>query len=141
MYKTRLRKLGKSDVSKCKRRIQMLLRAIALLTYKDCVLSKYPETGACSGPFQAEHLNTRARNISFGDMRNIVLLCQRHHIFWKPQNSRLYWELIRKVIGEKRWEWLKRIEADRKTYTYGIYEWGKIEMALKQELKKYETNL
>ena len=139
-----LNKKGKSEVSKCKVRIQSLLRQIAIKKDGGCVMRHYPEAGQCGGfkkdgdlILQAEHLNTRERNISYGDMRNIVLLCKYHHFYWKPKHSRLYWELIRKVIGEERWEWLKRVEADKKLYTFGIYEWSAIEMALKQEL----TNL
>lgn len=142
MKKSPLRKQSKSETSKCKVRIQALLREIAIKRDGGCVLRYFPTTGPCGGfrkdgelILQAEHLNTRERNISYGDMRNIVCLCQRHHGYFKPQYSRLYWEIIEKVIGPERWEWLKKVEADRKSYPMGIYEWSKIEMALRQELK------
>lgn len=83
---------------------------------------------------QAEHLNTRERNISYGDMRNIVCLCQRHHGYFKQQNGALYWDLIRRHIGPERWEWLQRVIADRTTYTFTSHDWLKIEVALRQEL-------
>lgn len=142
-----LRKHGKSEVARCKVRIQALARQIAILRDGGCVLRHYPEAGACGGYgpksgaliLQAEHLNTRARNISFGDMRNIVCLCQRHHGYFKEQNGRLYWELIEKIIGPTRWAWLKQVEADRRSYTYGAYEWGMIELALKKELEQIKT--
>jgi hypothetical protein len=111
-----------------------LLREIAILRDGGCVLRHYPEAGARGGYgpksgkpiLQAEDLNTRERNISFGDMRNIVCLCQRHHGYFKTQNGALYWDLIRRHIGEERWTWLQRVIADRKTYTFGIYDWQKI---------------
>ena len=137
-----LRTKGKSEVAQCKDRIQALLRANAIKKYGTCVLVKYPEAGECGGLgsksgkliLQAEHLNTRQRNISYGDMRNIVLLCLHHHGFWKEQHSRLYWELIEKIIGPKRWEWLKKVEADKKDYNFVLYDWQKIELSLKQAL-------
>lgn len=67
-------------------------------------------------------------------IRNIVCLCQRPHGYFKQQNGALYWDLIRKHIGEERWAWLQRMIADRKTYPMGIFEWQKVELALKQEL-------
>lgn len=141
MKRTPLRKKGKSETAQCKDRIQALLRQLAIKRDGGCVLRNYPEAGACGGfrkdgelILQAEHLNTRERNISYGDMRNIVCLCKRHHGCWKPQYSRLYWELIEKIIGKKRWKWLKRVEADKKSYPMGLHEWTKIEIGLKQEL-------
>ena len=76
----------------------------------------------------------RERNISFGDTRNIVCLCERHHGYFKQQNGALYWDLIRRYIGPERWEWLQRVIVDRKTYNMGIWEWAKIELALKQNI-------
>ena len=55
---------------------------------------------------------SRARGVSFGDMRNIVCLCQRHHGYFKEQNDRLYWELTEEIIGPARWEWIKRVERE-----------------------------
>lgn len=144
MKRTPLRKNSKSPVAQCKVSIQALLREIAIRRDGGCILRTYPEAGACGGYgpksgkliLQAEHLNTRERNISFGDMRNIVCLCQRHHGYFKQQNGALYWDLVRRHIGPERWEWLRRVIADRKTYPMGIYEWAKIEMALKQDIRK-----
>ena len=135
--KTALRPKSKSEVALTKDRIQKLLREIAIKIYGTCVLADYPEAGPC-GTYredgelivQAEHLNTRERNISFSDMRNIVLLCKNHHFYFKKQYGRLYWELIRKVIGEKRWEYLKRVEADKKSYNMSLWDWKKCELAL-----------
>jgi len=128
-----------------KDRIQALLRKIAIARDGGCVLRNYPEAGPCGGfrkdgelILQAEHLNTRARNISFADMRNIVCLCKRHHGFWKPQHSRLYWQLIEQIIGPERWKWLKRVEADNRTYPMTKSDWQLLELALTKELTTYQ---
>src|SRR5450755_1339404 len=135
-----MRRTAQTPSAQAKKRLQALLREIAIRRDGGCVLRNYVEAGLCGGYgpksgmliLQAEHLNTRERNVSYGDMRNIVCLCQRHHGYFKPQNGALYWDLIRKHIGEERWAWLQRVIADRKSYPMGIYEWGKVEMALKQ---------
>lgn len=141
------RKGKKSELTKCKDRIQALLRAICIIRDGGCVLRNSPEAGICGGYapksgyliLQAEHLITRGRNATFGDLRNIVCLCQRHHGYFKEQNGRLYWELIQKIIGDARWYWIKEVEADRRTYPMGLYEWQFVEIALKQELKELES--
>jgi hypothetical protein len=137
-----MRTTGTSETAQTKKRIQALLREIAIARDGGCVLRDYPEAGMCGGYgpksgtliLQAEHLVSRARSVSFGDMRNIVCLCQRHHGYFKEQNGRLYWELIEKIIGPERWEWIKRVERDQKAYPMGASDWVKVEMALKQEL-------
>lgn len=134
---------SKSPVTQCKDRIQSVLREIAIKTYGKCVLSKYRETGVC-GPrrkdgqiiVQAEHLVSRARSVSYADMRNIVLLCKRHHGYWKTQNSRRYWEIIEEIIGPERWKWIKKVEADQRGYNFQLYDWEKLEIGLRDELKK-----
>lgn len=92
--------------------------------------------GACSQVLQAEHLVSRANSASYGDLRNIVCLCSRHHIFWKPQNSRRYWELIEELIGPERWEYVRATEADKSPHRMGAYEWGQIEKELESGLNK-----
>lgn len=142
LKRTKLRVAGTSTTAELKKDIQALLREIALKIYGTCVLSKYPETGACGSYtragnliLQAEHLNSRSNTATFGDMRNIVLLCQRHHIYWKPQNSQKYWELIEKVIGKERWDWYLRAKEDKRPYKVDL---KLIKIALEQELKNYE---
>jgi len=140
--RTTLRTTGKSDTAKTKKRIQALLREIAIIRDGGCVLRDYPEAGVCGGYgpksgtliLQAEHLVSRARSVSFGDMRNIVCLCQRHHGYFKEQNGRLYWELIQKIIGAARWEWIKRVEQDQKAYPMSAGDWLKVELALTHDL-------
>ena len=111
---------GTSETSVLREKAQELLRQIAFARDGVCVMSNYPETGKCGGYrkdgeliLQAEHLLSRSNSATFGDMRNIVLLCKYHHIFWKPKNSLLYWKLIPKIIGRKRWLWLQRCREDR----------------------------
>lgn len=144
LRRTKLRIKGISTAAQLKDEIQAHLRQIAIKIYGTCVLSKYSEVGVCGSYtkdgnliLQAEHLNSRSHTGSFGDMRNIVLLCQRHHIYWKPQNSKRYWELIREIIGEKRWAWLKRVEQD---HTPQKVDLKLTLLALKQELKKLNEN-
>ena len=66
-------------------------------------------------------------------MRNVVCLCASHHLFFKKRNGRLYWELIQKVIGPERWEWIKKAEADQKAYHFCLYDWQMLEMVLKKQ--------
>ena len=140
--KTPLRQKSKSDLSQCKDRIQALLREIGLIRDGGCVLRYHPQAGECGGfrndgelILQAEHLNTRAANVSYGDMRNIVILCKRHHFYFKQQYSRIYWDLIKKIIGPERSAWLDKVENDRGGHHMILYDWLKIEMFLTQELK------
>ncbi|HXP70741.1 MAG TPA: hypothetical protein VOA88_15775 [Candidatus Dormibacteraeota bacterium] len=141
MKRSPLSKFGKFPSTQAKRRIQALLRELAIQRDGGCVLRIFPEAGPC-GPrrsdgqliLQADHLVSRARSVSFGDMRNIVCLCRNHHIYFKQRHGRLYWDLIQKAIGPERWEWISRVERDQKAYPMSLADWLKIEMALKQEL-------
>lgn len=136
MKRTPLRKTSKNPVSQAKIRIQALLRQICIKRDGGCVLREYRGTvGECSDILQAEHLLTRGRSVGFGDLRNIVCLCQKHHIFWKPQNSRLYWELIENIIGKERWQWLKLAEADHTPQRIYLSEWIVQEQDLKRVLE------
>jgi hypothetical protein len=130
LKRTLLAKLGKSSNSVLKREIQALLRQIVIKRDGGCVLNKY--LGNCNQILQAEHLVSRARTNYFGDTRNIVCLCSYHHIFWKPQFSRLYWELIEKHLGPEKWEWYRRAEADNKAYKVDL---KLVKLALEQEYK------
>lgn len=146
LKRTVLKALSDSPVAELKRTIQAQLRELAIRRDGGCVLRHYPEALAGTkyeqcGPYkskgivlQAEHLVTRGNSISYGDMRNIVCLCQRHHKYFKEQHGRLYWELIEKHIGPDRWAYIKRVEADKRPYKFGVYEWTKVSLALKAEL-------
>lgn len=93
--KSPLKAKSNNFTAQYKDRIQALLREIVIGHDGGCILRHYPEAGACGGYrkegeliLQAEHLNTRERNISYGDMRNIVCLCRHHHGQWKPKKRR-----------------------------------------------------
>lgn len=135
LKRTPLRKVGKSPTALIKKDIQALLRQIVILRDKGCVLNKY--LGNCNEVLQAEHLVTRSATNYFGDTRNVVCLCSYHHIFWKPQHSRLYWELIEKHLGKDKWAWFKRAEADNRPYKVDL---KLVKLGLENELKKL-TNL
>lgn len=120
MKRTRLRVKGHSETSEIKEEIQATVRKIVIIRDGGCVLRKFPEAGQCGGYrndgeliLQGEHLMTRSNSSTFGDTRNIVCLCRYHHITFKPQYSGIYWDLIRRHLGETKWQWLKLIEADR----------------------------
>ena len=141
--KAALRRLSDSPTAVIKRNIQELLRELAIRRDGGCILRHYPEAGACGGYrqdgeliVQAEHLNSRINAVSYGDMRNIVLLCRHHHIDWKPQHSRTYWRLIHLHIGPVRSAWLDRVEADRSAHRFYVSDWKAIEISLRAELKK-----
>lgn len=140
MKRTKLNIVGHSTQAQLKKEIQATLRTLVILRDGGCILRHYPETGKCgsrstkSGEMilQAEHLNTRARAISFSDSRLVVCLCERHHIFWKPQYSDHYNEIVKKHIGPERTKLWDRVKNDYKTY--------KIDLALeliglKKEIK------
>lgn len=129
MKRTKLRRIGVGSASTIKRRIQALLREIVVLRDGGCILRLV--LGSCSGPLQAEHLNSRVHAHTFADTRNVVCLCQYHHIFWKPQNSRKYWELIEQHLGSKLWNWLKLAEQNKMSYKT---DWKLMEIALQKEL-------
>lgn len=147
MKRSPLRKQGKSETAKAKRRIQALLRKLVMLRDGGCILRHYrPQAGECGGYrqdgeliLQADHLITRSNTATYGDSRNVVCLCKRHHGYWKPQHSHLYWELVKEHIGEKRWEWFKRAEKDRKPHGMTLWDWGKVEIGLKQEIENIKN--
>lgn len=130
-------KIGKSPSAVIKRRIQALVRQIAIIRDGGCIL-RDAGVGNCSTTLQGEHLITRQNSATFGDMRNIVCLCSTHHIFWKPQHSRRYWELIEERIGKKRWSWLKLAEADHSTHKP---DWKIVEIVLQNEFEAIKKEI
>lgn len=123
MKKTRLRRTGKSETALLKQAIQAELRRIVIARDGGCWLRHYPEAGAC-GKYrkdgqlilQAEHLETRAHAISFSDPRLVVCICQRHHIYWKPQHSKRYNKLAADFIGPERAALWQRVSEDHRAY-------------------------
>lgn len=146
LRRTPLRVVGHSTTAELKQEIQDTLRSIGLHRDGGCVLRTYPEAGPCGGRrksddgliLQWEHLITRSNTATFADTRNGIILCRNHHILFKPQHSSLYWNLIRRIIGEDRWKWMERARDDHMPHKVDL----KLELiALKQELKKYQKNV
>ena len=120
--------------------IQKLVRQIVMLRDDGCILRHYPESGACGGYrndgnliLQAEHLITRSNSATYGDTRTIVCLCLRHHGYFKPQHSKLYWDIIERHLGSKKWKLLEKMMADHSPHKV---DWRLTKIALEQELKK-----
>lgn len=140
LRRTRIRAAGKSDTATVKREIQEILREGAIRRDGGCVLRHYPAAGSCGGYrkdgqliLQAEHLITRSNSATFADMRNIVCLCAHHHGNFKPQYSRIYWELMMGHLGEDRWAWLARAEADKSPHKVDMVL---AKLALRQEVAR-----
>ncbi len=143
LKRTRLRIVGHSSTSELKIEIQALLRQICLIRDEVCILSHYqdqitPQYRQCGGfrkdgnmIYQAEHLLSRERAIGFTDTRLIVLLCKRHHFFYKKQYPEEYYRVIRKHIGPERSALLDRVQQDYTPYKVDL----KLEkLALEKEL-------
>lgn len=141
LKRTKIRVVGHSDTSDMKIEIQSLVRELGILRDGGCILRHYPEAHRCGGYrndgeliLQAEHLVTRGNSATFGDMRNIVILCRYHHTSFKPQYSRQYWDLIRRHVGEDLWKWIKAVEEDTTAYKV---DWKLVILDLKNQLKKH----
>ena len=126
---------GKSTVSKTKKAIQKQLRENAIKRDKSCVVSQHledvPDNWKQCGKYrkdgqlivQAEHLCGRANSQCYADMDNIVLVCMRHHFYFKTQRAPIYWDIIRKHIGEERWAKVQAWEKDNSVYRFSAEEW------------------
>lgn len=137
--RTILNARASNDTNDTKDRIQALCRSVAIIRDGGCVLRAYPEAGACGGYrkdgeliLQYDHLNSRVHSVSFGDTRLGVLLCKRHHIFWKKQYPAQYEKLVRKIIGKERCKLLDRVRADHRPYKM---DWKLVEIGLTRELE------
>lgn len=143
MRRTPLRRKGVSPQTKMRDEIQAILREIVIKRDGGCVLRNYSQTGKCgSRPtkdghliLQAEHLHTRSNASSFSDTRLIICLCERHHIYYKPQHSDEYYKIVKEIIGPKRSKLLKAVQEDRTAHKVDL-QLAKI--ALLQELKNYD---
>lgn len=146
--KSRISRVGKSETAQCKVRIQGLLRMIVIQRDGGCFARFYPDMGEC-GPYrndgelilQFDHLNTRLRNISYGDSRLGVCVCPNHHYHHHnnmravhPKVWERYMENVKKFIGASRVRLLESVQEDTKSYQMGLWDWVKVEMALKGEL-------
>ncbi len=139
---TSLAKKSKAPRAVLKDEIQALLRKLVIARDKGCILRDVRGIPQCNGYrsdgeliLQAEHLVTRSSTNYFGDPRNVVCLCKFHHITWKPQYSKDYWEAIEKVLPPSRWQWYLRAKADNRPYQVDL---KLVKLGLETELKNYE---
>jgi len=106
--------------------------------YKNEISHQYRECGGWRKDgeliLQGEHLHTRANASSFSDTRLLICLCQRHHIFYKPQHSDEYYRIVRKHIGKERSKLLTAVQEDRSSHKVDLML---ALVALKQELREY----
>ena len=143
MKRSKLRVAGISDSAELKRQIQAELRAIVIQRDGGCFLRHYSTSGMCGSRqtkdghliLQAEHLHTRERAISYADSRLVVCICERHHIFWKPQHSAEYNEFARDFIGPERSALWDRVKADHRPYPMHASDWKITLIGLQQEKK------
>ncbi len=138
MKRSPLRRKSKSPSAKAKDRIQGLIREKVIERDGGCVLRHYDEAGECymyrsDGELilQAEHLNGRANSVSYAELDNIVCLCKGHHFFFKKRQPALYWVLIRKHLGEKRWKKVEKWILDKTPHHMVTADWLEIEEKLK----------
>lgn len=149
MKRTRLHVKGHSTTTQQRDEVQALLRQIViardggcfLRNYKDRITNQYRECGSRATKdghliLQAEHLHSRTNASSFSDTRLVVCVCERHHLYYKPQHSAEYNELAREFIGEKNAELWDRVKNDRLAHKVDL----KLAIVgLKQELKQYKV--
>lgn len=140
MRRTKLRKVGTSETSLIKGRIQELAREIVIIRDGGCILRNYPGTGKCGGYtverkliLQAEHLETRSNSLSYADTRLIVCLCKNHHGFFKPNNEDKYYEIVKQHIGKERTALLEEVQKDRSPHKM---DWKVEEQRLILELEE-----
>lgn len=146
LRRTNIRSVGISSRSEMRAEIQALLRAIVILRDGGCFLRRYSHkmNGGqylrCGGHrkdgdfiLQAEHLESRSNASSFSDSRLVVCICQRHHIYYKPQHSAEYNELAGLFIGSSRKKLWDAVRKDRSPHKVDL----KLErLVLIGELKK-----
>ena len=144
MKRTRLNKKSKSPVAQAKDRIQALCRAIAIKRDGGCILEPYQGKDGipyCNGYtrdgdliLQFDHLHSRINNISFGEPRLGVTVCKGHHTWKTFRAKEPYDELVRTIIGPERCKLWDRVKKDTRPYHMTEYDWGNLELGLKQEL-------
>ena len=119
-------------VSQAKKKIQARLRELAISRDGGCILRLYPETGLCGGYsgsgliLQAEHLCGRANSASYADMDNIICICLNHHFFYKKRHGAVYWDVVKRHIGARRWKKVQEYERDKTPHHFVASEWRTI---------------
>lgn len=134
------KKRVKGPVRKAKDRIQKLLLLIARDRDGTCVLEPYQEeiNFHCGGVTTADHVLAAGNQRMFADPDCVVLLCLAHHFSWKSINPFVYTDVIRKIIGEKRYNKLMSYAYDQTKYK--IDDWLRIEEELKQVVNSLGIN-
>jgi hypothetical protein len=149
LKRTKLRIVGQSTTAELKRQIQAILREIVISRDGGCFLRNLrhkitPQYMNCGGYrkdgqliLQAEHLHSRSNASSFSDSRLVVCICQRHHIYYKPQHSAEYNELAKEYIGKERSKLWDRVREDRSSHKVDL----KLELiVLEKELTKLKKS-
>lgn len=142
--RSRLRLVGVSDTAQLKKLIQKALREGALIRDGGCVMRDFYEAGKCGGYkkdgeliYQFDHLHSRTHALSFSDIRLGIIVCLRHHFYYKKQYPAQYEYFARKAIGEKRCKLLDKVRADKTPYKADL----KLELlALVQEVEKLKKH-
>jgi hypothetical protein len=143
--KTPIARRGKSETSKCKARIQALLRQIVMKRDGGCILRDKRHCGAILGAtghvFQADHLITRSNSATYADPRLVVCVCKSCH-GWKSLGSNLrkkqYDELVRSILPPDRvalWD-----KAENESWRATKVDWTLEELALQQVWKSMNSN-
>ena len=122
----------KDTVTKCKERIQNLLKLIVRKRDGDCIFRGIGRT--CSGPLSADHIVTRGRSRTYGMSENVVCVCIGHHLWWKPSNPTIYTNRIDEYVGQKNRLHLEKIAIP--ITQYKLKDWQEIEAGLKEELRE-----
>lgn len=126
-------KKRKDTVKKAKDRIQHLLHDLAILKWKDCEAKGIDRL--CSGPLSADHIESRMFSNTYAEIKNIILLCEGHHIYWKKQHPKRWAALVDDRRGSELVNWL-RSEARKSNRTWTLRDWLAAEEKLKEEIKK-----
>lgn len=121
----------KDTVKKCKDRIQALLRANAIKTWKQCEARGLDQ--GCDEILQADHIESRMFSNTYARLDNIILLCHAHHFYWKKRHPMRWAALIEKTRGKEKLEELRR-EARKSNRTWTLKDWQKAEENLKKLL-------
>jgi hypothetical protein len=105
-------------ISKCKKRIQDLLKRFVRARYGRCLAETY---GECSGVLSADHIVGRTKSRTYWLPLNVVSLCMRHHLYWKPSHSGYWADEVQALIGKETWDHLHLL--GRPTCDYPLWKW------------------
>jgi hypothetical protein len=154
----KLKARASNETNDVKDRIQALVREIVIARDGGCIFNSgggnldnefyqsFLGIPPCNGYakdghliLQADHLVTRANSATYADTRLIVCVCKGHH-GWKKWNEARYNEIVRQLLTVDRLLlWDKAHAARYKPTRMFTSDWMKEEVALKQELRKYQA--